>query len=112
MGTADPRSPVAERPAHRVKVDGFWIDEHPVTNREFTAFTEATGYVTTAERAPDWEELRKHVPPGTPPPDPALLVARVAGRCTSVRTGSTRRPRCLVALDAGCGLAASGRAGE
>ena len=42
-----------ERPAHRVKVDGFWLDRTPVTNREFRRFVEATGYVTLAEVAPD-----------------------------------------------------------
>lgn len=39
-----------ERPAHRVRVDGFWIDRHTVTNAEFARFVEATGYVTLAER--------------------------------------------------------------
>ncbi|TBY81427.1 formylglycine-generating enzyme family protein [Rhizobium leguminosarum bv. viciae] len=39
-----------EAPAHRVRVDGFWVDTCPVTNRDFSAFVEATGYVTTAER--------------------------------------------------------------
>jgi formylglycine-generating enzyme required for sulfatase activity len=24
-----------EAPAHRVTVDGFWMDRHPVTNRKF-----------------------------------------------------------------------------
>lgn len=42
-----------EAPAHPVKVDGFWIDVTPVTNRQFGAFVEATGYVTVAEKAPD-----------------------------------------------------------
>jgi formylglycine-generating enzyme len=42
-----------EAPARRVAVDGFWIDEVPVTNREFATFVEKTGYVTVAERAPD-----------------------------------------------------------
>ena len=42
-----------EAPARRVAVDGFWIDEVPVTNREFAIFVEKTGYVTVAERAPD-----------------------------------------------------------
>jgi formylglycine-generating enzyme required for sulfatase activity len=42
-----------ERPAHRVRVDGFWIDRTPVTNREFRRFVVATGYVTCAETAPD-----------------------------------------------------------
>ncbi|HET6574809.1 MAG TPA: formylglycine-generating enzyme family protein [Fimbriiglobus sp.] len=66
--------PATERPAHRVRLDGFWIDEHEVTNVLFRAFVEATGYVTTAEKKPEWEELRKTLPPGTPrPPDDQLV---------------------------------------
>lgn len=42
-----------EAPAHRVRVDGFSIDMHPVTNRQFAAFVEATAYVTSAEIPPD-----------------------------------------------------------
>lgn len=42
-----------EAPARRVHVDGFWIDEVPVTNAMFAAFVEATGYRTLAEIAPD-----------------------------------------------------------
>jgi formylglycine-generating enzyme len=42
-----------EAPAHRVSVDGFWIDRHQVTNQEFRRFVKATGYVTVAERVPD-----------------------------------------------------------
>lgn len=42
-----------ERPAHRVSVDGFFIDETPVTNTQFAAFVAATGYRTFAESAPD-----------------------------------------------------------
>ncbi len=34
-----------QRPVHRVRVDGFWIDRTPVTNREFPRFIEATGYI-------------------------------------------------------------------
>ncbi len=55
-----------ERPAHRVTVDGFWMDEHPVTNAEFRRFVKASGYCTMAERAPD--------PAAYPDADPALLV--------------------------------------
>jgi formylglycine-generating enzyme required for sulfatase activity len=62
-----------EKPAHRVRVDGFWIDATEVTNKQFGAFVKATGYITTAERPVDWEELKKQVPPGTPkPPDEKL----------------------------------------
>ena len=39
-----------EAPAHKVTVDGFWMDAHAVTNAEFQRFVEATGYVTLAER--------------------------------------------------------------
>jgi formylglycine-generating enzyme required for sulfatase activity len=42
-----------ERPRRRVRVDGFWIDETPVTNRQFTVFVAATGYRTFAETPPD-----------------------------------------------------------
>jgi formylglycine-generating enzyme len=55
-----------ERPVHRVAVDGFWIDEHPVTVAEFRRFVRATGYLTWAERAPD--------PADYPGVDPMVLI--------------------------------------
>jgi formylglycine-generating enzyme len=73
MGTDDPNSMPNERPAHRVQLDGFWMDEHDVTNTEFRKFVQATGYVTTAEKAVDWEEMKKQVPPGTPKPPDEML---------------------------------------
>jgi formylglycine-generating enzyme len=39
-----------EAPAHKVKVRGFWMDPHTVTNREFQRFVEETGHVTLAEK--------------------------------------------------------------
>lgn len=42
-----------EAPAHRVKVGGFWMDRHTVTNREFERFVAETSYVTLAERPAD-----------------------------------------------------------
>jgi formylglycine-generating enzyme len=63
-----------ERPIHAVRVDGFFMDTHTVTNKQFSEFVKATGYVTVAERAPNAKELLKQLPPGTPPPDPRLLV--------------------------------------
>lgn len=42
-----------ERPARRVRVDAFFIDEAPVTNAQFAAFVMATGYRTVAEIVPD-----------------------------------------------------------
>jgi sulfatase modifying factor 1 len=51
-----------ERPEREVRVDGFWIDRHPVTNQQFSRFVAATGYVTGAERPPD-----AALYPGAPP---------------------------------------------
>jgi sulfatase modifying factor 1 len=73
MGSDDPKARPNERPAHRVRVDGFWIDETTVTNAQFRRFVEATGYVTIAERVTDWEQLKKQVPPGTPKPSSEML---------------------------------------
>jgi formylglycine-generating enzyme len=42
-----------EKPAHRVKVDGFWMDNAPVTNAEFKRFVKDTGHITFAEIDPD-----------------------------------------------------------
>ncbi len=42
-----------EGPETRRSVHGFWMDEHEVTNAQFSAFVEATGYVTVAERGVD-----------------------------------------------------------
>lgn len=49
---ADYRYP-EEAPAHRARVDGFWISPYAVTNREFATFVLATGYRTVAERPLD-----------------------------------------------------------
>ena len=50
------------QPIHRVYVDGFWMDRTEVTNEQFAAFVEATGYLTVAERTPTAAEF-----PGVPP---------------------------------------------
>jgi sulfatase modifying factor 1 len=42
-----------ERPVRTTAVDGFWMDEQPVTVAEFARFVRATRYVTWAERAPE-----------------------------------------------------------
>jgi formylglycine-generating enzyme len=42
-----------EAPVREVTVDGFWLDTRPVTNRQFAAFVNETGYVTVAERPLD-----------------------------------------------------------
>lgn len=62
-----------EKPAHQVKVDGFFIDIHEVTNKQFANFVAATNYVTIAERPIDWEEIKKNLPPNTPKPADSIL---------------------------------------
>jgi formylglycine-generating enzyme required for sulfatase activity len=42
-----------EAPVHRVTIDGFWMDRHLVTVREFRRFVAETDYVTVAERPLD-----------------------------------------------------------
>jgi len=55
-----------ERPVHRVSVDAFWIDEHPVTAADFRRFVRETGYTTVAERPLEAADY--------PDADPELLV--------------------------------------
>ena len=73
MGGDDDQAWRDEYPKHMVVVDSFWMDVHEVTNAQFSAFVEATGYLTTAEKAVDWEEIKKELPPGTPKPDASQL---------------------------------------
>jgi sulfatase modifying factor 1 len=75
MGSKDESSRLNEGPPHSVRVDGFWLDEHTVTNAQFEEFVRTTGYITTAEKAPSWEELKKQLPPGAKKPDDSILVA-------------------------------------
>jgi formylglycine-generating enzyme required for sulfatase activity len=42
-----------EAPAHRVSVEGFWMDRTPVTNAQFLKFVKATGHITLAEQPAD-----------------------------------------------------------
>ena len=52
-----------EGPVRPVKLDPFYIDVYPVTNRQFGEFVSATGYVTEAERF-GWSFLfHTHVAP-------------------------------------------------
>ena len=54
-----------ERCAREVSVDGFWMDERPVTVAEFRRFVKETGHVTVAE------------PPLDPGDYPGVLSRRV-----------------------------------
>ncbi|MFB6318983.1 formylglycine-generating enzyme family protein [Saccharicrinis sp. FJH54] len=76
MGGRDKRFARSDEfPVHKVKIKAFLMDQHEVTNRQFSAFVEATGYITTAEKAINWEEMKKELPPGTPKPPEAMLKA-------------------------------------
>ncbi len=49
-----------EAPVVEVEIAPFRLGHHPVTNAEFSAFVDATGYVTVAERpldGPEWNHL-------------------------------------------------------
>ena len=67
-----------EAPAHKVTVDGFWMDKYAVSNAQFQRFVNDTGYVTLAERGPKAADYRV---PG--------------------RSGSCRRPWCSKNRDTG-----------
>lgn len=75
MGGDNEQAAADEYPKHTVTVNAFWMDETEVTNAQFKKFVDATGYITTAERKPDWEALKKTVPPGTPKPPDSVMVA-------------------------------------
>ncbi len=75
-----------ERPSVRVKVDGFYIDIHEVTNADFAKFVQETNYLTMAEREIDWDIFRKQLPPGTPRPADSILQA---GSLTFKKTKSS-----------------------
>src|SRR5687768_2410205 len=59
LGASDDEGRADEYPQHKVKIKGFWIDETEVTNAQFRKFVDATGYITTAEKNVNWEELKK-----------------------------------------------------
>lgn len=84
MGADNEQADPDEYPKHAVSVSAFYMDETEVSNAQFRKFVEATGYITTAERKPDWEELKKTLPPNTPrPPDSVLIAASLVFQKTA-----------------------------
>lgn len=73
MGGDNNQAGADEYPKHKVKVSSFYMDVTEVTNAAFKEFVDATGYITTAEKKLNWEDLKKSVPPGTSKPADSLL---------------------------------------
>ncbi|WP_018147781.1 formylglycine-generating enzyme family protein [Henriciella marina] len=64
-----------EAPQHRKAVADFMIATTEVTNSDFAAFVEATGYVTTAEQSPDPALLPKNSPSSFRQPGAAVFLS-------------------------------------
>ena len=76
MGAENSKMALArEFPRHRVQISSFYMDIHEVTNAQFAAFIEATGYVTVAERPINWNIIKEQLPPNTPKPSSDFLQA-------------------------------------
>ncbi len=89
-----------EAPAHRVRVDGFWIDKHPVTNREFERFVIATGHTTLAEIAANPDDYPGALPDMLAPastvfrkPDHAVDISNHYNWWFYVKGANWRHPR-------------------
>ena len=57
---------------HTVALDGFWMGQTEVTNAQFLEFTEATAYVTEAERTRTLDEFEGQIPVGVEVPEELL----------------------------------------
>ncbi len=75
MGGDNDQARSDEFPKHQVELNGFYMDETEVTNKQFARFVAETGYITTAEKDVDWNELKKQLPENTPMPDSEMLKA-------------------------------------
>jgi formylglycine-generating enzyme len=74
MGSDHKKAQANEKPTHKVKVSGFWMDVTHVTNDQFAKFVKEANYKTTAEQVPDWETIRVQLPLGTPKPPVSVFV--------------------------------------
>lgn len=63
-----------EMPVRSVQVNGFWMDRTEVTNDQFAAFVQATGYRTVAERVVD-VTLHPDLPPEMRVPGAVVFIS-------------------------------------
>ncbi|SCC16402.1 Formylglycine-generating enzyme, required for sulfatase activity, contains SUMF1/FGE domain [Chitinophaga costaii] len=75
MGGVGSEARKDEYPVHPVKITGFWMDKTELTIGAFKRFVRATGFITEAEKTPQWSQLKQQLPPGTPEPEPGTLLA-------------------------------------
>ena len=73
MGSVNEEGFYDEYPKHVVKINSFWMDKTEVTNAQFKKFVDETGYITTAEKKIDWDEIKEGLPVNTPKPHDSLL---------------------------------------
>ena len=73
MGSDKSESYTNEKPVHRVVVSSFFMDKNEVTNQQFLQFVNETGYITTAEKKINWDEMMSQLRPGTSRPPDSLL---------------------------------------
>ncbi len=92
MGTDEPTFPAdGEGPVREVTLSPFWIDPFAVTNAQFAAFVEATGYTSEAERF-GWSFVFYQFLPEDAPPTQGVADApwwrQVFGACWHRPEGS------------------------
>lgn len=84
MGGKSIQAQPDELPRRKISVSPFYMDKTEVTNRQFSEFVEATGYVTIAEKDIDWNEISAQLPPGTPRlPDSLLRAGSLVFKATA-----------------------------
>lgn len=72
------RAYAEEAPKRQIKVEGFEIDAHEVTNGQFAQFVKDTGYITVAERVPDPALIPQGAPEDAYKPGSAVFLMPTA----------------------------------
>ncbi len=112
MGTDETRSYAPERPAHHVRVDGFWMDATEVTNAEFAKFVAGDRLCHDRGAKAGLGGDEEAIAAGHGTATGRCLCSRFAGFFPATGPGLVRRCPQLVALDSGRKLARAGRTGK